>query len=111
MRKISREVISAFLAGKPKRNGNTTTDGKVLRLYGNKIADKDIADSIFIYDGGVRSATTKERLNALLQLMKYENSYIMVADCIFQKDYEWLVRYNNGDKFNFENGIVLGVKK
>jgi hypothetical protein len=110
MRKVSREVISAFLAGKPKRNGNTTTDGKVLRLYGNTIADKSIAGSIYIYDGGVRSATTKERLNALLQLMKYEN-YEMVADCIFQKNYEWLVRYNNGDKFNFQNGLVLGVKK
>jgi hypothetical protein len=110
MRKISREVISAFLAGKPKRNGNTTTDGKILRLYGNIIADKSIAGSIYIYDGGVRSATTKERLNALLQLMKYEN-YEMVADCIFQKNYEWLVRYNNGDKFNFQNGLVLGVPK
>jgi hypothetical protein len=110
MRKVSRQVISAFLAGKPKRNGNTTTDGKVLRLYGNTIADKDMADTIYIYDGGVRSATTKERLNALLQLMKYEN-YEMVADCIFQKNYEWLVRYNNGEKTNFQNGIVLGVKK
>jgi hypothetical protein len=110
MRKVSREVISAFLAGKPKRNGNTTTDGKVLRLYGNTIADKSIAGSIYIYDGGIRSATTKERLNALLQLMKYEN-YEMVADCIFQKNYEWLVRYNNGDKFNFQNGLVLGVPK
>jgi hypothetical protein len=110
MRKVSREVISAFLAGKPKRNGNTTTDGKILRLYGNTIADKSIAGSIYIYDGGVRSATTKERLNALLQLMKYEN-YEMVADCIFQKNYEWLVRYNNGDKFNFQNGLVLGVPK
>lgn len=110
MRKVSREVISAFLAGKPKRNGNTTTDGKVLRLYGNTIADKDMADTIYIYDGGVRSATTKERLNALLQLMKYEN-YEMVADCIFQKNYEWLVKYNNGVNFNFQNGIVLGVKK
>ena len=110
MRKVSREVISAFLAGKPKRNGNTTTDGKVLRLYGNTIADKDMADTIYIYDGGVRSATTKERLNALLQLMKYEN-YEMVADCIFQKNYEWLIRYNNGVNFNFQNGIVVGVKK
>jgi hypothetical protein len=111
MRKISREVISAFLAGKPKRNGNTTTDGKVLRLYGNTIADKNSVGSIFIYDGGVRSATTKERLNSLLQLMKSENSYTMVANCIFQKNYEWLVRYDTGGEFNFQNGIVLGVKK
>ena len=81
-----------------------------MRLYGNTIADKDMADTIYIYDGGVRSATTKERLNALLQLMKYEN-YEMVADCIFQKNYEWLIRYNNGVNFNFQNGIVLGVKK
>jgi len=111
MRKISREVISAFLAGKPKRNGNTTTNGKILRLYGNIIADKSIAGSIYIYDGGVRSVTTKERLNALLQLMKDENSYVMVANCIFQKNYEWLVRYDTGGEFNFQNGLVLGVPK
>ena len=110
MRKISREVISAFLAGKPKRNGNTTTDGKVLRLYGNTIADKDMADTIYIYDGGVRSATTKERLNALLQLMKYEN-YEMVADCVFQKNFQWFLQYNNGEKTNFQNGTIVGVKK
>ena len=110
MRKVSREVISAFLAGKPKRNGNTTTDGKVLRLYGNTIADKDMADTIYIYDGGVRSATTKERLNALLQLMKYEN-YEMVADCVFQKNFQWFLQYNNGEKTNFQNGTIVGVKK
>ena len=110
MRKVSREVISAFLAGKPKRNGNTTTDGKVLRLYGNTIADKSIAGSIYIYDGGVRSATTKERLNALLQLMKYE-SYEMVADCVFQKNFQWFLQYNNGEKTAFQNGTIVGVKK
>ena len=110
MRKVSREVISAFLAGKPKRNGNTTTDGKVLRLYGNTIADKDMADTIYIYDGGVRSATTKERLNALLQLMKYEN-YEMVADCVFQKNFQWFLQYNNGEKTNFQHGTIVGVKK
>ena len=110
MRKVSRQVISAFLAGKPKRNGNTTTDGKVLRLYGNTIADKDMADTIYIYDGGVRSATTKERLNALLQLMKYED-YEMVADCVFQKNFQWFLQYNNGEKTNFQNGTIVGVKK
>ena len=110
MRKVSREVISAFLAGKPKRNGNTTTDGKVLRLYGNTIADKSMAGCIYIYDGGFSSATTKERLNALLQLMKYE-SYVTVADCIFQKDYQWFVRYNDGSKCNFTNGLAVGVPR
>ena len=110
MRKISREVISAFLAGKPKRNGNTTTDGKTLRLYGNTIADKDMADSIYIYDGGFSSATTKERLNALLQLMKYER-YEMVVDCVFQKNFQWFFQYNNGEKTAFTNGVVIGVKK
>ena len=82
-----------------------------MRLYGNTIADKNFVGSIYIYDGGVRSATTKERLNALLQLMKSENSYIMVANCIFQKNYEWLVRYDTGGEFNFQNGLVLGVPK
>lgn len=109
MRKVSRQVISAFLAGKSKKVDNTYCNGNGLYLYGNQIAS-NVNGTIRIFDGGVRSATTKERLNALLQLMKYEN-YKMMADCIFQKDYEWLVRYNNGVNFNFQNGFILGMKK
>jgi hypothetical protein len=109
MRKVSREVITAFLAGKPKRNGNTTTDGNTLYLYGNKIAEfigKDLA----IYNGGFSSATTKERLNALLHLTKYGN-YNMVAECVFQKNYQWFIQFTNGSITEFRSGTLVGAKR
>jgi hypothetical protein len=109
MRKISREVISAFLAGKSKKVDNTYCNGNGLYLYGNQIAS-NINGAIRIFDGGFSSATTKERLNALLQLMKYE-SYEMVADCVFQKNFQWFLQYNNGEKTAFQNGTIVGVKK
>jgi len=109
MRKISREVISAFLAGKSKKVGNTYSNGNCLYLHGNQIASS-INGAIRIFDGGWSSNTTKERLNALLQLMKYE-SYEMVADCVFQKNFQWFLQYNNGEKTAFQNGTIVGVKK
>jgi hypothetical protein len=111
MRKVSREVISAFLAGKPKRNGNTTTDGVKLYLYGNKIAEfigKDLA----IYDGGFSSATTKERLNSLLQLARTDRDFNPVAaTCVFQKNYQWFVRFDNGSTTEFRSGTLVGAKR
>lgn len=109
MRKVSREVATAFLAGKSKKVGNTYSNGNCLYLHGNQIAS-NINGVIRIFDGGWSSATTKERLNALLQLMKYEN-YEMAASCVFQKNFQWFLQYNNGDKANFQNGTVVGVKK
>lgn len=109
MRKVSREVISAFLAGKSKKVGNTYSSGNCLYLHGNQIAS-NTNGAIRIFDGGWSSNTTKERLNALLQLMKYE-SYEMIADCVFQKNFQWFLQYNNGDKANFQNGTIVGVKK
>ena len=109
MRKVSREVISAFLAGKSKKVANTYSYGNCLYLHGNQIAS-NINGAIRIFDGGWSSNTTKERLNALLQLMKYED-YEMIADCVFQKNFQWFLQYNNGDKANFQNGTIVGVKK
>jgi hypothetical protein len=42
--------------------------------------------------------------------MKYE-SYEMVADCVFQKNFQWFLQYNNGEKTAFQNGTIVGVKK
>ena len=109
MRKVSREVISAFLVGKSKKVDNTYSSGNCLYLYGNQIAS-NTNGSIRIFDGGFSSATTKERLNALLHLMKYGN-YEMVAECVFQKNYQWFLQYSNGSITNFQNGTIVGVKK
>ena len=108
MRKVSREVATAFLAGKSKKVGNTYTGGTCLYLHGNQIAS-NINGVIRIYDGGFATATTKERLNALLQVMR-EKGYEMVVSSVYQKNYQWYFHLTNGDKGNVVNGTIVGVK-
>lgn len=93
MRKVSFETCSALLAGKARCVGNTaaTTSGE-LRLHGNRIAWIERMgfghdDVIHITDAGWRTATTKERLNTLLEL----------AGCparIYQRDFEWRISHS-----------------
>lgn len=111
MRKVSREVATAFLAGKSKRVSNTHTDGEHLYLFGNKIASK-VGDFISICDGGFSTATTKERLNALLQLMKESGEYKGVKGGIYQKNYTWFYLFEDF-RFGgfFRNGMIAGMKK
>ena len=85
MRQVSKQVISAFLAGKCRTVGNTRTNGQSLYLHGNCIADKLSDGSIQVSNAGWYSPTTKERLNALMELRGY-NGYI------FQKKCDWYVR-------------------
>ena len=110
MRKVSREVITAFLKGETRKVDNTYSHGGFLYLYGNQIAS-NVNGAIRIFDGGFSSATTKERLNALLTLMNDSGKYEMVADCIYQKNFQWFIRYNNGNDGAFLNGTCVGVKK
>ena len=110
MRKVSREVATAFLAGKSKKVGNTYSNGNCLYLHGNQIAS-NINGAIRIFDGGWSSNTTKERLNALLQLINYSGEYETVIKGVYQKNFQWFFSYTNGDKANFQNGAIVGVKK
>lgn len=110
MRKVSREVSTAFLAGKSKKVGNTYTGGTCLYLHGNQIAS-NINGVIRIYDGGFATVTTKERLNALLQLINSSGEYETVINGVYQKNYQWFFNYTNGDKGDFKNGTIVGVKK
>ena len=110
MRQVSKQVISAFLAGKSKKVGNTYTNGNCLYLHGNQIAS-NINGVIRIWDGCFPSATTKERLNALLQLVNSSGEYETVINGVYQKNYQWFFSYTNGDKADFKNGSIVGVKK
>lgn len=110
MRKVSRAVVTAFLNCQSKKVGNTYTNGGFLYLYGNQIAS-NVNGAIRIFDGGFSSATTKERLNAVLDLMNDSNTYETVATCVYQRNYAWYVQLNNCDKTDFKNGMIVGVKK
>jgi hypothetical protein len=53
-----------------------------------------------IFDGGVKSKTTKSRLNAILQ----ENG--CDGDSVFQKAHQWFLRVD-GSVIPFENGYTF----
>lgn len=70
MRKVTQQVVSAFLAGKEARVGNTSTNGDVLSLHGNPIASKlnhgtRLDGELLITLAGWNTPTTRDRLNAL----------------------------------------------
>jgi len=67
MRKVTRETVEAFVAGKSRTVGNTTTDGTVLLLHGNRIAERMPDGSIMATLAGWGSPTTRERLNGLCE--------------------------------------------
>ena len=70
MRKIERQMVDAILDCRNWKSGNTEVqffDGvSFVFLHGNCIAQVR-QNSVSLFDGGWQSATTKSRLNAILQ--------------------------------------------
>lgn len=64
MRKITKEIIKAFLEFRALKIDNSRTDGNSFYLCGNRIAWHD-GNNIIITNAGWFSNTMKERLNAL----------------------------------------------
>ncbi len=64
MRKVTSEIVRAFMAGDSLTVGNTQTDGQAIWLHGNKIAEWR-GTGMWITTAGWQTNTTKERLNGL----------------------------------------------
>jgi hypothetical protein len=64
MRKVTQQIVDAFLRGESKKVGNTLTDGVAIWLHQNKIAEMR-GNGLWISNAGWASNTTKERLNGL----------------------------------------------
>ena len=71
MKKVTKEIVNAFLNGKYKKVGNSESSGGDLFLHHNKIAYFDIDGFLWISNAGWESNTTKERLNALPNVSIY----------------------------------------
>lgn len=84
-RKSIQPVIDAFLAGTPRKVGNTETDGTSLFLFGNRIAQKALDGTISITSAGRVSKTTQDRLNGLPNVS------------ISQKNFSWFL---NGEPWD-----------
>ena len=69
MRKITSDVCGAFVNGVARSSGNTSTDGDVLLLHGNRIAWRNDDGSIVATLAGWPTVTTRERLNGLCSLL------------------------------------------
>ena len=68
MRKTTKAVVTAFLAGERAAASNTATDGTKLTLHGNTIAWKAGGGVITMTMAGYATVTTRERLNGVCQL-------------------------------------------
>jgi hypothetical protein len=90
MRKIETQMNAAIRDSLNWKSGNTevtfdaeTQESKVF-LFGNHIAT--IGDNfVQIFDGGYQSATTKSRLNAILQ------EHGIKGEGVFQRNFNWFV--------------------
>ena len=103
MRVIERQMNRAILNQKDWKNANTQvinySNCSDVFLHNNLIAR--IGETwIELFDGGVQSATTKSRINALLKAHGCENEYV------FQRKGEWFLNYN-GNPIPFFSGMRL----
>ena len=91
MRKITREAAQAFINGVPYNNTNTKVvlfnDFALMTLFNNIIAKRGTTDNVnavVLYDGGWETATTKERINGLLECLN-------APFFIMQRKYVWYI--------------------
>ena len=106
MRKIERQMNFAISNKANWSSSNTRVEYNDLSncssiyLHGHQIATVDHnLKAVKLSSCGYETRTTKSRLNALLQEVKY--------GCrVFQKNWEWFVSYNNQTQ-DFVDGMIL----
>ena len=103
MRKIEKQIISAIKENKDLKVANSEviscSNVSDVYLHGNLIAR--IGETwMELFDGGYQSATTKSRINSLLQAFGMEGQYV------FQKKGEWFIQYQ-GAPIPFFDGMRL----
>ena len=75
MRKITREIVAAFMKRETKKIGNSRTDGTTLYLHDNAIAKWDENGRLWVTNAGWESTTTKERLNGIPGVSIHQKNY------------------------------------
>jgi len=83
MTKTAERVIEAWDNRSFCHINNTSTDGKVVYLYGNKIIKRENG-KVYIRTAGYATKTTKDRLNSLKGVHVYTSKGI-----VYLNNYEW----------------------
>ena len=79
---------------------NSNTNCSTVVLYNTAIATYDHnLKAVKLNSGGYQTVTTKSRLNAILEEVKF-GAYV------FQKNFNWFISYNNEVK-SFFDGMIL----
>ena len=107
MRKVEQQMNFALSNKSNWAGSNTTvcyndsTNCSSVYLHGHQIATLDHNTNAVKLDScGYESRTTKSRLNAILDEVKY--------GCrVFQKNFDWFVGYNNETQRFFDGMILL----
>ena len=97
MRKITKEIMQAFIRRESKSIGNSSTDGENIYLHGHLIARR-VDGHIQINNCGYETNTTKERLNGLLD-------YMGISHGIYQRDFEWY--WKDGESFPCNQWVTI----
>ena len=97
MRKESRLIMTAFIDGKPARAARTRTNGKTVWLHGNAIAWRDSDGTIWATLAGWPTVTTRERLNALCDLLGVRRGF-------GQRDYR---QYYDGSEIGSRETVMI----
>ena len=106
MRKIEKQMNFAISNKADWSNSNTrvefnsNTNCSSVYLHGHQIATLDHSTkAVKLSSCGYETNTTKSRLNAILDEVKY--------GCrVFQKNFDWFVSYNNQTQ-SFWDGMIL----
>ena len=95
MRKVTEQIVEAFIAGKSKTVGNTTTDGNSIWLHSNKIVSHLVGtDKIILTLAGWNTPTTRERINGLADRLNkpriYQSKFRAMREGVEISTTEWL---------------------
>ena len=104
MRKVTEQVVKAFLDSEYNACGNTSTDGQSLWLHGHKIARKT-DEGIEINNCGYQTNVTKERLNGILRLSVFR----FPVPRIFQRNFRWYLEVS-GRCVEFPSNVWVNVE-
>lgn len=105
MRKVTEKAAKAMRQGENMTSGNTRvhSDGSVMELHGNTIAIYDrLEQKLTLRDSGWKSATTKERLNGVLDVFG-------VGAYITQKNHTWYVVTASGQRYPWGGHLTVEV--
>ena len=110
MRKVEQQMNRALSNKNNWAGSNTTvtyndsTNCSSVYLHGHQIATLDHnTQALKLSSCGYETVTTKSRLNAILDEVKYGCK-------VFQKKFEWFVSYNNQTQSFFDGMILLDTQ-